>query len=1576
MNRIVGCLLGSVALLGSTWLVATGAAARAVDRLDSSAPASLSSGHLPIPVSNVVLDSRPVISEFMASNGTSLSDEDGESPDWIEIHNPSVDSVSLAGWHLTDDPTVPTRWQFPATNLVANGYLVVFASGKARSVSGLPLHANFRLKPSDCFVGLVAPDGRTVVSSHRTVFPAGREDISYGSARRVLVPPLVGRESRGKYLLATFTSPPPGWQGESDGFDDSEVQGWSAASGAVGFDLGIAGSPPVGYWNFDDPGQPGTVRDLSGLSHDGMVRSATYSVDGGGVSGGSGDRAMVFGGPDSGASVIIPAAGDGMFDAAVLRDQITFAAWVFGDDSMPANTTLFYASEHPDGSGVRCAQAHAPWGNRAIYWDTGGLPGTSDLEKNRIYIAEPEPTRWKGKWNHYAFVKDGPLKQIWQNGQLLLEGYNSDPLYPISGFAIGVGESQQLFSYSGRIDDFAVWDSALGADQILELAMGASPLGIQDLGRFILTDLSQEMPGRGTSVFLRYPFTMGDTAAVEVLLLRLRYKDGFVAYLNGQEVARDNAPATLDGLSAALAPRPVAMSVVAREFDLSRFVRLLRPGKNLLAIHGLSAGLDEAAFLVETELLAGSVAGDRLFSNATPGQPNGDIERSFSGFVNPVTFAPKEHFFFTPTEIQLTNSTPGATLIYTLNGSLPSQTNGVIVTALRSDLGPVTTITVSETTLLRAAAFKEGFLSSACATFSCLFPARVVAQQRPNSVPATWPDDTAMDPSTSYPADFEIDPRVAEAAAPGYGLTDALLALPTVSLVLPHGDLYGAQSGIYPNAVQRGTEWERAASIEMILPDGKRAFQTDAGIRIHGNISRCKYFTPKHSFDVMFQRPFGPPKLEYPLFEDSPVRSFDRLILRADSIDTWNCFEGTPGNGEPYPRWTREGATYMRDEWMRATQRALGHPAAHDRYVHLYLNGLYWGLYDLAERPDESFAAAYMGGRKEEYDVLADFAEVRSGDANAWNEMMALAAGGLAANSAYFRLLGCNADGSRNQAYPVYLDVTNLVDYCLLHVFAGADDWPDHNWWAARRRGPASEGFRFFTWDQEITINSLLRSRTSWPPFPHFEEVSTSGTPGFLFDRLKANGGFRLLFADRVQRHLLAGALRPEDNVIRWDDLASRIDVAIVAESARWGDYRRPNRPFLREVEWLAEQKWMHEVFWPSNHDVALLRFRRVGLYPESAPPEFSLPGGTIDDDILLTVSIAVPGSEVFYTLDGSDPRLVSGQPSPQSHRYTGEIHLVPPVRVLARTRSSGAWSPLASATFQSTKALSQLALTEIHYHPRSEGEIDGGELEFIELQNQGTNALDLSGVEIVGGIGFAFRADDCLQPGQFLVLARNPTALATRYAGLRVFGAFQGKLDNSGDLIAMTHPVAGRLFEVSYSDRSPWPVEADGSGDSLQLVKAQADGADPASWAAADPTPGERTSDNYLDSDGDGIDDAWEIAHGLDPLSAADAEVDADQDGTSNRQEFLAGTDPHDPVDRFRITAIRRVTLEASARIEVQFTCQANRRYSLHVSELSPLGPWIRVASLTAQSDAAQTNLFEIAPQLEQARYYRLTIP
>src|SRR5687767_5326251 len=82
----------------------------------------------------VLLAGDPVISEFMALNGRTLQDSDGEFSDWIEIHNPNTTAVNLGGYHLTDDPAAAarTKWQFPSLTLAPNARLVVFASDENR----------------------------------------------------------------------------------------------------------------------------------------------------------------------------------------------------------------------------------------------------------------------------------------------------------------------------------------------------------------------------------------------------------------------------------------------------------------------------------------------------------------------------------------------------------------------------------------------------------------------------------------------------------------------------------------------------------------------------------------------------------------------------------------------------------------------------------------------------------------------------------------------------------------------------------------------------------------------------------------------------------------------------------------------------------------------------------------------------------------------------------------------------------------------------------------------------------------------------------------------------------------------------------------------------------------------------------------------------------------------------------------------------------------------------------------------------------------------------------------------------
>ncbi|HAK95022.1 MAG TPA: hypothetical protein DCM87_08475, partial [Planctomycetes bacterium] len=121
-----------------------------------------------------------VLNEFMASNGVTLQDEDGDSPDWIELWNRGTAPIDLGGWSLTDDPLQPGKWSFPARTLAPQEFLVVFASGKDRR-SGANLHASFKLNRSGEYLGLYNGElPPRAVHEFAPMFPEQRDDYSYG----------------------------------------------------------------------------------------------------------------------------------------------------------------------------------------------------------------------------------------------------------------------------------------------------------------------------------------------------------------------------------------------------------------------------------------------------------------------------------------------------------------------------------------------------------------------------------------------------------------------------------------------------------------------------------------------------------------------------------------------------------------------------------------------------------------------------------------------------------------------------------------------------------------------------------------------------------------------------------------------------------------------------------------------------------------------------------------------------------------------------------------------------------------------------------------------------------------------------------------------------------------------------------------------------------------------------------------------------------------------------------------------------------------------------------------------------
>ena len=168
------------------------------------------------------------INEAVTENTAGPLDEDGTRQDWLELYNTTAAPADLTGWHLTDDPAAPAKWTFPATIIPANGYLLIFASGKNRLTS--PLHTNFKLDNDGEYLALTRPDGSPV--SFLTI-PKLAPDQSYGPGLSSSREPLTVSPANAALRWTVPLAPvPEAWRGGA-AFDDST---WTPGQWMLGFD--------------------------------------------------------------------------------------------------------------------------------------------------------------------------------------------------------------------------------------------------------------------------------------------------------------------------------------------------------------------------------------------------------------------------------------------------------------------------------------------------------------------------------------------------------------------------------------------------------------------------------------------------------------------------------------------------------------------------------------------------------------------------------------------------------------------------------------------------------------------------------------------------------------------------------------------------------------------------------------------------------------------------------------------------------------------------------------------------------------------------------------------------------------------------------------------------------------------------------------------------------------------------------------------------------------------------------------------------------------------------------------------
>ncbi|HUU11050.1 MAG TPA: lamin tail domain-containing protein, partial [Phycisphaerae bacterium] len=600
----------------------------------------------------LLLDGSVIISEFMADNDLAWEDPEQSDvyPDWIEIHNTEPTTVNLNGWSLEDDSH---RWYFPDVDLAAGGYLVVMADGADQRDPAFLLRTDFSLKSGGEYLALRRADD-SYAWEYTPEYPKQFENISYGIGQDIEVATLVGPHADAAVYVPTSD---PGWGLAWAAYDYDDSAWTLRGQTGVGYEAAVPGFAVYNYFAKSDIGSLGEAesviatpsKQLSIVSRNDPVINYW--------------RGGHFGGD-------VPYPGTSFSEDP---NRIVTEAFATITISTAGDYTFGVASD--EGFGLQIVGATTTWvGNSTTpagsdRIDFAGLRGTGDT---------------LGTFNFPTAGQYDLRLVVFENG-----GGQSGELFAAPG---------SHTTYDSSFD--LVGDTANGGLYVESQVVSGSAAGgvFEDV---IGTDVEAAMRGVNTSAYVRIPFDVADRTAYDSLTLKILYDDGFVAYLNGVKVAERNAPASLAWNSAATADRAKADALVYAEIDVSAYLDDLRDGTNVLAIHGLNYQVPDLEFLVLAQLVDIDilVLGEHYFSTSSPGEPN---TTDYYAYVKDTAFDHDRGFYDAAFDLVISTATPDATIRYTLNGSWPTATSGYV-------FDPATPIHIVTTTVVRAAAYREGF---------------------------------------------------------------------------------------------------------------------------------------------------------------------------------------------------------------------------------------------------------------------------------------------------------------------------------------------------------------------------------------------------------------------------------------------------------------------------------------------------------------------------------------------------------------------------------------------------------------------------------------------------------------------------------------------------------------------------------------------------------------------------------------------------------------------------------------------------------------------------------------------------
>ena len=923
-------------------------------------------------------------------------------------------------------------------------------------------------------------------------------------------------------------------------------------------------------------------------------------------------------------------------------------------------------------------------------------------------------------------------------------------------------------------------------------SIGSSGFGYGD------GDDNTEIPNT-ISVYLIKPFSITNVEQVKKIAFHIDYDDGFVAYLNGQEFARDNiigSPPAFDQGTITWREASMIYGGSPSLFWVDSTHTWLNEGQNALAIqvHNFNSSSSDLScipfFSIGRDASSGNIVniaeeidiplsmlhsnfkisseGETILITDTNGiiidsvntgqlQPDVSIGRINDGvdygvFLDPtpgesngdeavlgvltdVVFSDESGFYDGPFLLISIDTYDEGASIYYTLDGSEPNINSLLYD---------NPILVQENIVIKAASFKDGWSRSSIKTRT------FIIDDQNNNFPAIF---LSTDPDNF----FDYDTGIYEMG-------------PNASYDYPH---FGANFW---------EDWEKPIFVEVLETDNTY-YSSPAGVKIFGGWSRGQ---AQKSLSLFARGQYGNNEFNYKFFPDLEIEKFQSLVLRNSGND-WNF-------------------TMLRDGYATGLFKDIDIDIQAHRPMLVYLNGEFWGLYNLREKVNEHFIASHHPIDPDEIDLI----EVQSANVGSTDNYNSLVEYVSQADM---------TDPSVYDSISKWIDVDNHINYNIAQIFIDNRDWPGNNikYW----RPKSNDGkWRWILYDTDFgfgipwmglgyNFNTLQfaveENGPDWPNPPW----ST-----FLFRKLLENSNYQKrfinIFCDRFN------TIFSSDQMInKLDSMVAKIENIIPVHQNKWPESAIDWEYHIQVIRNFAQYRpeYMREYL---ESFFNLSNLTEAGFY--------STPGGKIK------INTIVPESNSWIGEYYSDiPITIEAIPD-TGFVFVGWLQYPDSGSIINVQIYEEFYLTAYFAPYLAGDSI-DLVINEINYN--SSNMFDTGD--WIEIYNNGNYEVDLDNYYFTDDNPehrYTFPAYSTIGPREYILLVQDTYSFITLFPNVQnVYGPFDFGLSGSGEEISL-YDLSDRLLDrVEYDDVSPWPAEPDGNGPTLELIHPDSSNENASAW-------------------------------------------------------------------------------------------------------------------------------------------------